>query len=265
MDEFLWRALAGGLGVALIAGPYGCFIVWRRMAYFGDTLAHSALLGVSLGFLLDLDLNLGIVATSLAVALLLVGAGRSQTLGTDTLLGILSHSALALGIVLTTFVPDLRVDLMSYLFGDILAVTRTDLLWIWGGGAVAAAALIALWRPLLALTVHAELAAVEGVPVTLVRVAFMLLLAIAVSLALKVVGIVLVTSLLIIPAAAARRISRSPEQMALAGAVLGAVAVAGGLSASLVWDTPTGPSVVVAASLLFLLSRLLPARLNLPR
>ncbi|MCW5731539.1 MAG: metal ABC transporter permease [Alphaproteobacteria bacterium] len=265
MDEFIWRALAGGLGVALIAGPFGCFIVWRRMAYFGDTLAHSALLGVTLGYLLDLDLNLGIVATSLAVAVLLVTAGRSQTLGTDTLLGIVSHSALALGIVLTTFVPDLRVDLMSFLFGDILAVTRTDLLWIWGGGALAGLALLALWRPLLALTVHAELAEVEGVPVTQVRIAFMLLLAIAVSLALKVVGIVLVTSLLIIPAAAARRLAGSPEQMALAGAALGCVAVAGGLGASLIWDTPTGPSVVVTASLLFLLSRLAPARLSLSR
>ncbi len=259
MDDFLLRALAGGFGVAVIAGPLGAFVVWRRMAYFGDTLAHAALLGVALGFLLGIDINLGIVAVCTAVAVMLVVLQRRQPLAGDTLLGILSHGGLALGLIAVAFLEAPRVDLMSYLFGDILAVSAHDIAWVYGGGAAVAAALAFLWRPLLAATVHEELARVEGVPVTAVRLAFMVLLAIVVALAMKVVGVLLVTSLLIIPAAAARRLAASPEQMAALAAVAGCAAVAGGLWGSFTFDTPSGPSIVVAALVLFVVSALAPA------
>lgn len=259
MDDFLVRALAGGFGVAVIAGPLGAFVVWRRMAYFGDTLAHAALLGVALGFLLGIDINLGIVAVCAAVAVILVALQRRQPLAGDTLLGILSHGGLALGLIAVAFLESPRIDLMSYLFGDILAVSARDIAWVYGGGAVVAAALAFLWRPLLAATVHEELARVEGVPVTAVRLAFMVLLAIVVALAMKVVGVLLVTSLLIIPAAAARRLAASPEQMAALAAVAGCAAVAGGLWGSFTFDTPSGPSIVVAALVLFVVSALAPA------
>ena len=259
MDDFLVRALAGGFGVAVIAGPLGAFVVWRRMAYFGDTLAHAALLGVALGFLLGIDINLGIVAVCAAVAVILVALQRRQPLAGDTLLGILAHGGLALGLIAVAFLESPRVDLMSYLFGDILAVSARDIAWVYGGGAVVAAALAFLWRPLLAATVHEELARVEGVPVTAVRLAFMVLLAIVVALAMKVVGVLLVTSLLIIPAAAARRLAASPEQMAALAAVAGCAAVAGGLWGSFTFDTPSGPSIVVAALVLFVVSALAPA------
>ena len=259
MDDFLLRALAGGFGVAVIAGPLGTFVVWRRMAYFGDTLAHAALLGVALGILLGIDINLGIVAVCAAVAVILVALQRRQPLAGDTLLGILSHGGLALGLIAVAFLESPRVDLMSYLFGDILAVSARDIAWVYGGGAVVAAALAFLWRPLLAATVHEELARVEGVPVTAVRLAFMVLLAIVVALAMKVVGVLLVTSLLIIPAAAARRLAASPEQMAALAAVAGCAAVAGGLWGSFTFDTPSGPSIVVAALVLFVVSALAPA------
>ncbi len=256
MDDFLVRALVAGLGVAIVAGPLGCFVVWRRMAYFGDTLAHSALLGISLGFLVGLDLNIGVAAVSLAVALLLAGRRQRRQLSDDTLLGILAHSTLALGLIVASFLERVRIDLMAYLFGDVLAVSPADLLWIWGGGGAALALLALVWRWLLAITVHEELAQVEGVPVRLARTAFMLLIALVVAVAMKIVGVVLVTSLLIIPAAAARRFAASPEMMAVAAAAIGAVAVGGGLGFSLAWDTPSGPSIVVAAAGLFLLASL---------
>ena len=259
MDDFLVRALIGGFGVAAVAGPLGVFVVWRRMAYFGDTLAHAALLGVALGFLLGIDLNVGVVAVGVFVALLLAVLQRSRHLGSDTLLGILSHGALALGLVAVAFVENARLDLMSYLFGDILAVTGTDIAWVLGGGVLVLAVLGFLWRPLLAITVHEELASVEGVPVVAVRLAYMILLAVVVALAMKVVGILLVTSLLIIPAAAARRLAPTPETMAVLAAVAGCMAVAGGLWGSFVYDTPSGPSVVVAALGLFAASVVLPA------
>ncbi len=251
MDDFMLRALLAGLGVALAAGPLGVFVVWRRMAYFGDTLAHSALLGVALGFLLEVNINLAIILVCIALALLLVGLQQQRRLASDTVLGILSHSALSLGLIVLAFMETLRIDLMGYLFGDILAVSAVEVYWILSGGAVALLLLAGIWRPLLSMTVHEELARVEGVPVVPVRVAFMLLIALVIAVAMKVVGILLITSLLIIPAATARRFARTPEQMALLAAAAGCLAVAGGLFGSLQWDLPAGPAVVVAAALLF--------------
>lgn len=251
MDDFLLRALAGGIGVALVAGPLGCFIVWRRMAYFGDTLAHSALLGVALGFVMGINLTVGIVACAGLLAVLLVLLQNQRHLATDTLLGIMAHSGLAVGLVVLSFFESVRVDLLSYLFGDVLAVTTTDLVWIYAVAALGLLILLAIWRPLLMVTIQEDLARAEGVPVIALRLAFVLLLATVIAIAMKVVGIMLIVSLLIIPAATARRFARTPEQMALGAALAGVVAVVAGLGGSLTWDTPSGPSVVVAAMLLF--------------
>ena len=252
-DDFFTRALAGGIGLALATGPLGCFVVWRRMAYFGDSIAHSALLGVVLGIVLGIDLSAGIVIMCVALALLLLLLQQQRRLATDTLLGILAHSSLALGLVGISFLESVRVDLMAYLFGDILAVTGRDLIWIYGGGGAVLAVTALIWRPLLAVTVHEELARAEGVRVGLVRVVFTLLIAFAVAIAMKIIGLILIMALLIIPAATARRLARSPEQMALLASALGAASVVGGLHGSLVWDTPSGPSVVVAALAIFAL------------
>ncbi|MBW6509042.1 MAG: zinc ABC transporter permease subunit ZnuB [Desulfuromonadales bacterium] len=258
-DDFILRALIGGLGVALIAGPFGAFVVWRRLAYFGDTLAHSALLGVALGFLLSINLTLGVIVVCQLLALLLFIGQRQRLLANDTLLGILSHGALSLGLVVLAFMPNLRIDLMAYLFGDILAIGITDLLWIYVGGGTALVGLLWLWQPLLAITIHEDLARVEGIAVQRINSLFLALIALTVAVMMKVVGLLLVTSLLIIPAATARRFAGSPEGMALLAGVFGCCAVTGGLGASYYWDTPTGPSIVVVACVIFLLSILVPA------
>jgi zinc transport system permease protein len=260
MADFLIYALLGGLGVAAIAGPLGAFVVWRRMAYFGDTLAHSALLGISLGFLFDINLNMAVVACCVLLALLLVSLQRQHIVATDTLLGIMAHSSLSLGLVAIALIEDLRIDLMAYLFGDLLAVSQEDLYWIYGGAVVVGLLLYRLWEPLLAITINEELAQVEGVPVTAVRLGLMLLIAVIIAVAMKIVGILLITSLLIIPAAAARRLAVTPEQMALGASVLGCLAVALGLGLSYQFDTPAGPSVVVVAMLEFLALYSLPLR-----
>jgi zinc transport system permease protein len=260
-DDFLLRALAGGIGVALVAGPFGSFVVWRRLAYFGDTLAHSALLGVALGFLLHINLTLGIIAVCQLLAILLFFGQRQKQLASDTLLGIFSHGALSLGLVVLAFMEGIRVDLFAYLFGDILSIGLADLSWIYGGGGLALAGLLCIWKPLLAITIHEDLARVEGVPVDRVNWVFLGLIALTVAVMMKVVGLLLVTSLLIIPAATARRFACTPEIMAILGSVIGCLAVVGGLYGSFTWDTPAGPSIVVAACGLFLLSFLLPKRL----
>lgn len=260
MDDFLLRALAGGIGVALVAGPLGCFVVWRRMAYFGDTLSHAALLGIALGFVAGINLMLAVALVGLALAGVLVLMQRQRKLATDTLLGLLSHTTLSLGLIAVALLQTVRVDLMSYLFGDILSVSDGDLAWIWGGGAVVLAALAWLWRPLLAMTVNEDLARVEGVPVLATQLAFMMLMAATIALAMKVVGVLLITALLIIPAACARRFARTPEIMAVMAAIVGALSVCGGLGASFRADLPAGPAVVVAAAALFLLSQIFPRR-----
>ncbi len=259
MDDFLLRALLAGVGVAMVAAPLGVFVVWRRMAYFGDTLAHSALLGVALGFILGISPNLTVIIIAILMAILLLMLQNSKQLAVDTLLGILAHSALSFGLVVISFQESVRVDLMGYLFGDILAVTGSDLIWVWGGGLLVIASLLLIWQHLLAITVHEELAQVEGVPVKRTRLIFMLLIALVIAVSMKIVGVLLITSMMIIPAAAARRFSRTPEQMALVAAIIGMVAVIGGLAGSWLWDTPAGPSVVVTAAMMFGLSQMVPA------
>lgn len=258
LDDFFTRALVAGVGVALVAGPLGCFVIWRRMAYFGDTLSHAALLGVALSLLFDLNTTLAVGGTSVALALILLSLRRSEILSSDALLGLLSHSALALGLVCLAFMTWVRVDLLGLLFGDILAVTRVDIAMIYGGGAFVLFALVVVWRRLFAATVNPDLAGGEGLEPEKMELVFMLLTAVVIAISLKIVGALLITALLIIPAAAARRMSASPEQMACLAAVLGAVSVVGGLYGSLTYDTPSGPSIVVAAMLLFVVS-LVPA------
>jgi zinc transport system permease protein len=260
LDDFILRAAFAGIAVAVVAGPLGSFILWRRMAFFGDTLAHSSLLGIALGFLLGVGLNLAVMITCATVALLLSLLQRERALANDTLLGIVAHSTLALGLVAVAFAEGLRVDLMGFLFGDILAIADEDLWWIYGGGGLALLGLIVIWRPLLSLSVDEELARAEGVPAAWVSAAHMLLVATVVAVAMKIVGILLITALMIIPAATARRLAAIPEQMAVFASVIGCIAVVTGLLASLQWDTPAGPSIVAAAALIFLATYVLPDR-----
>ena len=252
-DEFLIRAFLAGAAVALAGGPLGCLIVWRRMAYFGDTVAHGALPGVALGIAFGVDPLIGVLAMATAVAMFVLLFGRRGRLPHDAILGMLSHSALAIGIIALAFMRGVRIDLTAFLFGDLLAVSRADV-WITFAGALAVLAVLGfLWRGLVAATVDADLARAEGVAVDRLTIGFMLLVAAVVALAMKVVGVLLVTSLIVIPAVTARRFAHSPEAMALLAPIFGVVAVAAGLALSVLFDTPSGPSIVVAAFAAFLL------------
>jgi zinc transport system permease protein len=256
LDDFLIRALLAGSAVALAAGPLGCLVVWRRMSYFGDTIAHGALPGVALGIALGFNPILGVLGVAVVVALLVLLFRRGRRLPNDAVLGMLSHSALSIGLIGLAFMSAVRVDLTALLFGDILAVSWPEVWATFAGAAIVLALLAAAWRPLVAATVDEDLARAEGVPVGALSVFFMLLVAAVVALAMKIVGVLLVTALVVIPAVTARRLARSPEQMALIAPVFGIVAVASGLALSLFADTPSGPSIVVAAFALFLATAL---------
>ena len=256
LDDFFIRALLAGIGLALVTGPAGCFVVWRRLAYFGETIAHSALLGVALAMLFGFSLAIGIFVTASAVVLVMFYLERRDTLPTDTLLGLMAHGGLALGLVILSFFPNIQLDLHALLFGDILAVTRADLVLIWAGGAVALAVLLWMWRPLLAATVSPDLATVAKLKPERAQLIFGILVAAIIAVAIKIVGVLLIVALLVIPAATMRRFASSPENMAVGASVLGMAAVAGGLFASAKLDTPSGPSIVVMALALFVVTRI---------
>jgi len=257
LDGFVLYALAAGMALALVVGPLGSVVVWRRMAYFGDTLSHAALLGVALAVAAEQLPMLGVVLTGVSIAVLLFWLEKQRDLSTDTLLGILSHSALALGLVVLSVIQSqgYNINLMSYLFGDLLAVDQSDLLLMYGSAFVILIIFSKLLPSLISISVNEELARVDGVAVGKVRFIFMILLALVIAIALKVVGILLITALLIIPAASARLFSKSPKQMVVSSIFLAAFAVVLGLYSSLSWDVPTGPAIVVSASCLFFVLR----------
>lgn len=250
LDDFMTRATLAGIGVALAAAPLGCFVVWRRMAYFGDATAHAAILGVALSLTFQLSVFTGAVAVALLMALTVTAlAGRGYAM--DTLLGVLAHSALAFGLVAVSFLSGVRIDLMAYLFGDILAVSRADLLVIWGGAALVVGLIAWRWSPLLTATLNEELAYSSGLNPKREQFILTVSLAITVAVAIKVVGVLLIAAMLIIPAAAARNLARTPEAMALIAAAIGAVSAIAGLRGAYVFDTPAGPSIVCVAAILF--------------
>lgn len=262
LDDFFLRAVLAGVGVAIAAGPLGCFVVWRRMAYFGDATSHAALLGVALALATELPVTAGVTLAALGMALS-VSITVGRTYAADTMLGVASHGALALGLVAISFLHGVRIDLMGYLFGDILAVTRRDLLVIYAGAALVAVLMLWRWQPLLVSTLSPDLAAASGISPARERLVLTLALALLVAVALKVVGALLITALLIVPAAAARALARTPESMAAMAVGYGALAAIAGLFGSLHLDTPAGPSIVTAAVGLFILAniaRALPRR-----
>ncbi len=257
-DSFILYALAAGIALALVVGPLGSVVVWRRMAYFGDTLAHAALLGVALAIAAEQLPIIGVGIIGVSIAVILFWLEKQRDLSTDTLLGILSHSALALGLIVLSVIQGqgFNINLMSYLFGDLLAVNQSDLVLMYGSVVVILLVFSQILSSLISISVNEELARVDGISVERVRFIFMILLAMVIAVALKVVGILLITALLIIPAATARLYSKSPKQMVLISVLMAIVAVVLGLYASLNWDFPTGPAIVVSASSLFFVSRI---------
>ena len=253
-DDFIIRAFVAGIGLALITGPLGCFIIWRRLSYFGDTIAHSALLGVVIAYAMNFNLIIAVFAVSCFIALSLLFLQKRTNLPDDALLGLLAHSVLAIGLVLLGILSFIRIDLMGLLFGDILSVNITDVLFVWVGGSIVLIVLILIWRPLFAATVNLELAKAEGLNADLANAIFTILIASVIAISIKIVGILLITGLLIIPAAASRNFSSTPIQMAIISSVIGLVSVVLGLQTSMIWNSPTGPTILAITLGVFILS-----------
>ena len=254
LDDFFIRALIAGIGIALVAGPLGCFVIWRRLSFFGDTLSHSALLGVTLALSFDINIALSVFFVSSAVALVLLKLQKTTNLPGDALLGLLAHSSLAVGLVVISFLSFIRFDIMGLLFGDILAVAPNDIFIIWIGGVLILLVLKIIWKPLFASTVNYELAEAEGMNPARVNAIFTILMAAIIAISIKMVGLLLITGMLIIPAAMARNLSNNPVQMVVYSVIGGLLSVIVGLFASLELNSPSGPSIITAALVFFILS-----------
>ena len=253
-DDFFTRALIAGVGIAIIAGPLGCLVIWRRLSYFGDTLSHSALLGVTLAYAFSMNITLSVFIISSVVAIVLINLQKRTKLAGDSLLGLLAHSTLAIGLVLIGFLSSIRFDLMGLLFGDILAVTTEDIALVWIGGIIILGILYFIWKSLFSATVNYDLAAAEGMKPEISNLIFTLLLAGVIALSIKMIGALLITGLLLIPAAIARNLSNSPKQMIIIAILAGIASVVIGLFTSLELNTSSGPSIIVVSLALFILS-----------
>ena len=253
-DDFFIRALIAGVGIALVTGPLGCFIIWRRLSFFGDTLAHAALLGVTMAVFFEINIAFSVFLISSVVALILLKLQQTTKLPGDALLGLLAHSSLAVGLVVIGFLTSIRFDIMGLLFGDILAVNQNDLLLIWIGGALILLILKFIWRPLFASTVNYELAEAEGMKPDKFNAIFTVLMAAVIAISIKIVGLLLITGMLIMPAAMGRNLSNNPQQMVILSVIAGLLSVIIGLFSSLQFNTPSGPSIITAALILFCFS-----------
>ncbi len=254
IDDFFTRALLAGIGMAIVAGPLGCFVIWKRLAYFGDTLAHSGLLGVTIGFILNIDLSFSVFVISAMIALLLLLLQKKTKLAGDALLGLLAHSSLAIGLVFIAILTTIRFDLMGLLVGDILSVSTKDIIIIWFGGGFLLLILFLIWKSLFAATISYDLAKAEGMKPEVSNYIYTILLAGLIAISIKMIGVLLITGLLLIPPAMSRNFSQSPKQMVIFSIICGILSVVIGLFCSLEFNTPSGPSIIVASIILFIIS-----------
>ncbi|MET0155220.1 MAG: iron chelate uptake ABC transporter family permease subunit [Rickettsiales bacterium] len=253
-DPFIWRAALAGVGVAVACGPVGCFVVWRRMAYFGDSLAHGSMLGVALGLFVGVGAQWGTAISAVAFAALLLRLQRKRALGADALLGIMAHSALSFGMIAAALLFRGGINVDRYLFGDMLAASSADLVPVYAAAFLSVFLTLRYWPSLMLSSVNEDLAAAEGVNVDRMRSLVTVMAAMAVAAAVQTTGMLLVTSLLIVPAASARQVTRSPGAMAAVATIIGCASVLAGLGLSLRFDVPSGPAVVaVGASAFFAL------------
>ena len=265
-------ALIAPLVLAIIAGPVGCLIVWRRMAYFGDAIAHSALLGVAVGLFIGFAPNIGVALICAVFAILLVYLQHRRKLSIDTLLGILAHGALAIGLLLVFWSaletghgshhePNHTIDphtlLEIYLLGSLENISMNQNIILIIGALIIAVILKLIWEPLILMTLNMDLARAEGVPTLRLQYIMMGIMTALVVMGLQITGVLFITSLLIMPAAAARQISTTPEKMILWAVIFAFSGVLSGYIASHEIHLPPGPTIVSALTTIFIISLLI--------
>ncbi len=256
LDDFLLRSIIAGLMMVSIAAPIGCLMVWQRLAFLSDTLGHAAVLGVGLGLLLQLPPMVGVLGVVLLIVISLSQVVNFNNALSETTLAIISNTGLAAGLIIIGLLPENTVSVEAILFGDLLSVTLTDLGMILVTTLVLVFLLKQHWRSFVAVSVSREIAQAEGIQVRKVQLLMYLMIALLVAVMMKVMGVLLIAAMLVIPTSAARMLSNSPERMVIFSAFYGIAALTGGLFSSFQFDWQTGPSIVLSATSLLLVTLL---------
>ncbi|MFT5659342.1 MAG: zinc transport system permease protein [Gammaproteobacteria bacterium] len=263
LDDFLVRSILAGLMMVSISAPMGCLMVWQRLAFLSDTLGHAAVMGVGLGLLLQVHPMIGVLAVAFLIVFSLSHVASFNNALSETTLAIISHTGLAGGLILLGILPSNSVSLEAILFGDLLATTRSDLLMILATTILLLFLLLRHWRAFVALSVSREIAQAEGIAVKKEQFLMYMMIALLVAVLMKVMGVLLIAAMLVIPTTSARLLSHNPEQMVLFSAFFGVLSLGGGILGSFRLDWQTGPSIVLSATALLLLTLFVTRQLTL--
>jgi ABC-type Mn2+/Zn2+ transport system permease subunit len=254
-EPFMQRALVAALILSPLCALLGVFMTARRMSFFSDTVAHGALAGIALGFLWGAtDPTLSMLIFSLGIAGAILWLKDNTDLLTDTIMALLMSGSVSLGIIILSMLKGYRGEIHRLLFGDILAINETQLIMAAVLLVVEGGAFFYWINPLALITAHEEMAHVCGIRVKTMNFIFVLMLTVTVAVSIRLIGILLVTSLLVIPSASARNVSRNLRQQIILSALFGLIGGATGTMMSYQLDIPCGPTIVMAGIILFILS-----------
>ena len=255
MIELFFLGWVAGVLLTLVTGPLGSFIVWRRMSAFGDTLCHASLLGLAIGIALNVNPFYTVLCLLLLISSVIIFLEHISCFSLDTILGIITYSTLSLGMIIVSFMSEnTKISITNYFFGDLLKITFSDLIIIILLIIVVLFILIWNWKRMLFLTINSELAYVDGINITKIRLIFILITALTIAVSIKFIGSLVIAALLVIPAATAQKFAMSPENMAYIAILISILGVTSGMILSYFLNIPSNPSIVLFLSFLFLLS-----------
>ena len=255
MKNILLNAVITVFGISIGVGPIGSFVLWKKLSYFGDTIAHSALLGVTLAMIMHVHHIIGILLIATLPSLMLLQLRNYYT--KDMLFNITSNSSLALASIILSIIPLSNTNVItSMLFGDVLAIDYSDIIVLYIATISIATIIACQWKKWLLITISTDLAIVAKLNTKILEIEFMILLSILIAVSINIIGILLITSLLIIPAATARVIIKTPIQMIVLSSILCFTSSICGLFASYTFDIPAGPSIIMMSTAILIATNL---------
>ncbi|KDB19613.1 metal ABC transporter permease [Wolbachia endosymbiont of Glossina morsitans morsitans] len=252
-QDFFINSLVAVVVISLVTGALGSFMIWQRLSYLGDSLSHSSLLGVALALIFEISPSLSIMLIAITFAILL-SLNFNRLYSADTILNIVTNVVLSSSLILMSFLPSGNNSIISSLFGDILTLDQSDIVLIFLTSAVVTLILIFRWRYWLMISINQDLAVVEKINVNFVRLEFLITLAIFIAIAAKLIGILLVAAFLLIPAASARLISKTPMEMIIVATVFSVISGISGLMLSASFDLLTGPAIILVAAVYLIIA-----------
>ncbi|OWZ24980.1 metal ABC transporter permease [Wolbachia endosymbiont of Wuchereria bancrofti] len=260
-QDFFINSLIAIVIISLVTGALGSFMIWQRLSYLGDSLSHSSLLGIALALIFKISPSISIMLIAIVFAILL-SLNFNRLYSVDTILNIVTNVVLSSSLILMSFLPSSNSSIISSLFGNILTLEQSDIVLISLTSIVVVLILIFRWRYWLIISINQDLAIVEKVNVNLVRLEFLITLAIFIAASAQLIGILLIAAFLLIPAASSRLISKTPMQMIIVATVFSLISGISGLILSASFDLLTGPAIILTATTYLIIAYFIRLMLN---